>query len=923
MEVGITCEGSLDQLPHNYCCTARKKHRSNCYNVIDGSFERTFSLALGLYRIPLPSIFVSENHRRMLYLLLPAKREQLKDAIQLEYDHIMRMLTRDCIDTEVLRTEYDIAVNLSQLVAPIHRLPVELLASIFSLIPDEQNQKIDILVRTCCRWKEIVSSIWAPLKLATWTSLDEVKGMLEGSNGLFSITIDPDSDTADCPKGAVEVERYAAVMLAVSTSTVRWKTLDILSLPDPHQTNDFFEGQRHAVNISPMNHLRSLSIPIRHDSSQFLDLLLQSVGSSTSFQLTDMHLCSVQAISYFAQPRCAQVFNCLTSFKCFIPQTEDIFDILPRFWRLEILDVSGIRFLASAPDVELPLTKTLRQMSIRAGPIGWMNHRKFQQLESCTIISPPALDAIPITSLPLCTRLYSQGLRFDAIQGFNMPSIHTLTLLSPQWSKSRGDQLLRIWQPRLVEGFSHLVSLHLCLTCSDAQLSLALCSIPSLKELVLTLDRPTSLGSQFFVGFLPPSLRRKGTYGWRRRGDEPLQACPSLETMGLKYRRWFRTGESNEMPALVAMVHLMGERDRKINAWVEKGACDQERVHISSVQLSTSVLCSLGLLRLFDGVELSSLVVRDVIRVFQGALHLQYTKSCPWEAMIYASPAIYSCLFQRLRNFSLNFGVDQGLLLEALDHFGCLEDLYAERISLPSPQPHLRLLRTIKKMELGSTSLLWMEGCTFIKLEKLVIRKIEGKIRDQFQRIQMPVCKFASIPQYIPSDMLKAFYIPQLRTLDLHLRHWRPQRTYTPSEGIFICPSIQQFRLHTASFCFVGITPLRDALETQPELELLEIEWKFEPDEAELLKFLEEPCKVYGRSHYDDYVGPPKQELYACPRLKELKLQFICGENWRRPEVIRRCLTFLKRRMETGCPLQRCLLEWGTPPSRIDRVTLP
>src|SRR5258706_3208748 len=406
------------------------------------------------------------------------------------------MLTRDPIDAEVLRAEYDIAINLSQLIAPIHRLPVELLASIFSLIPDEQNQKIDILVRTCCRWKEIVSSMWAPLKLATWTSLDEVKGTLEGSNGLFSITIDPDKDTADCPKGAVEVERYAALMLAVSTSTVRWKTLDVLSLPDPHETNDFFGEKRHAIRITPMNHLRSLSIPIRHDSSHFLDLLFPSIGASTSFQLTDIHLRSVQAMSYLAKQHCAHVFNYLTSFKCFLPRIDDVFDILPQFWRLEILDVSGIRFLASAPDVELPLTKTLRQMSIRAGPIGWMNHRKFPQLESCTIASSLVLDAIPITSLPLCTRLYYQGPRFDAIQGFHIPSIHTLTLHSPQWSKSRGsDQLSRTWQPRMVEGFSHLMSLHLCLICSDAQLSLALCSISSLKELVLHLDRPTALGS--------------------------------------------------------------------------------------------------------------------------------------------------------------------------------------------------------------------------------------------------------------------------------------------------------------------------------------------------------------------------------------------------------------------------------------------
>ena len=31
--------------------------------------------------------------------------------------------------------------------------------------------------------------------------------------------------------------------------------------------------------------------------------------------------------------------------------------------------------------------------------------------------------------------------------------------------------------------------------------------------------------------------------------------------------------------------------------------------------------------------------------------------------------------------------------------------------------------------------------------------------------------------------------------------------------------------------------------------------------------------------------------------------------------MISRCVKFLKWRMETGRPLQRCVLEWGSPPS--------
>ena len=378
-EVETTYEQSLNQSPHNYCRTGRnsgRDHHSDCYNIIDGSFERIFSLTIGLHRIPLRSIFASENHRHFLYSLLPAERQRLKDTIQLEYGHIERIMTRGHLDTTTLRTEYEIAVSLAQLVAPIHRLPVELLALIFSLIPEGQNHKIDTLVRTCRRWKEIVSFIWAPLTLATWTSLDDVKATLEGSSGLISITIDPAGDTADDPTGSVKAERYAGLMLAISTSMSRWRTLDILSLPDPHQTNEFFGEQSQPIHTTPMGHLKSLSIPTHHDSSQLLDLLLPSIGATASDQLTDMHLCSEQAVLYLAQPHCSHVFNYLTSFKCFLPRTDNVFDILPQFWRLEILDLSDLGFPTYAPDVELPLTKTLRQMSIHGVPIGWMDHRK-------------------------------------------------------------------------------------------------------------------------------------------------------------------------------------------------------------------------------------------------------------------------------------------------------------------------------------------------------------------------------------------------------------------------------------------------------------------------------------------------------------------------------------------------------------------
>jgi hypothetical protein len=790
------------------------------------------------------------------------ERRRLKIAIELEYGYIERILTRAHLDIATLQREHDFVINLIH-PPPINWLPVELLMMIFSFIPDEN---FDTIVLTCHKWREIVSSMWAPLKLGSWTPLNKAKAILYGSKGILSVTIDPSSDAMESPTDSPETEQCEALMLAASTSISRWRTLDILSLPDPQQAKRFLGGH---IPTVPMDHLRSLSIPIHHDPSHFLDLLLPSIGATTSVRLTAMHLCSTQAMLYLTQPHCAHIFNHLTSFTCFLLRTDDVIDILPQFWRIETLDLSGLHFPTYTADVELPLTKTLRRVSLRGMPIGWMNHREFPQLKSCVIISPPALDTIPVTTLPLCTDLFFEGPHLDPIQGFCVSSIRSLTLRSPQWSKSRGnDQLSRIWRPGLRQGVLRPLSLRLHLPCSSAQLLRALCFMPELKELVLELDRPTALGSSFFIAFLPQPSRITSRAG---KGDVPLQVCPSLEVLGLKYRRWFRPGESNAMPALVAMARLDG-RDQKVKIWVEKGPDDHQKIHITYPDLSLSALCSLGLLRLRDGKQPSSRV-RDVIEASLATFNFTSIKFSDAQALTLLSPSIYSCLFRRLRDFSLNVDIDQRILLEALSHFEQIEELHLKQFMPPSSQPNLQLLRTLRKLKLDKTSSLWMEGCTFIKLEELEISEIEQERGCRFQCVQLVMCGSASVPQSISSELLGAFQMPQLHTLHL-------LSEFVGLGGLHY-PAIQQFKLRAASLHFVDFGGLQATLAKQPELETLEMRGLLFPHffTAQLPKLLDplmgpSIMNVYDVLDNDNHKkGSPTQELPLCPKLEKLVLE--------------------------------------------------
>lgn len=140
-------------------CRNVRSYLSNRHSIIDGCFEWLFSLALGLDPIPLRTILNSVYHHHVLSSFLPARRRQLKDMIQLEYDYMARMLTQARYDITALQREYDIASHLMEPVTPIQRLPVELLELVFSFIPERYFYD---LMRTCRRWKEIALSMWTP-----------------------------------------------------------------------------------------------------------------------------------------------------------------------------------------------------------------------------------------------------------------------------------------------------------------------------------------------------------------------------------------------------------------------------------------------------------------------------------------------------------------------------------------------------------------------------------------------------------------------------------------------------------------------------------------------------------------------------------------------------------------------------------------
>jgi hypothetical protein len=295
-------------------------------------------------------------------------RLQLRDTVRKEHHRLETRVRQNPRAIARLQEEYGLANHLVHLMAPIHKLPFELLSEIFLIVLDQREHSVDPLMRVCYLWKEVVSSIWGSLRLATWTSVEKVRSVNKRGRWLLDVTIDPANDETTQPlaSGHSQAEPYAALALANATTTQRWRSLRLLSLPSEGGEGLSLKWTQRLGDGALKSELRSLNIDVQHDSSSFLDQLLSSISSIPQNRLTDIQLRSPLVVSYLTQPAGWSISNHLTSFNATLPRTDRTFDILPHFHRLEFFKATRLHLVSSNPGINLPLVTTLRQMELKS-----------------------------------------------------------------------------------------------------------------------------------------------------------------------------------------------------------------------------------------------------------------------------------------------------------------------------------------------------------------------------------------------------------------------------------------------------------------------------------------------------------------------------------------------------------------------------
>jgi hypothetical protein len=107
---------------------------------------------------------------------------------------------------------------LVQIITPIIRLPPELLQQIFLVIIDSVNDSPLVLMRVCKYWYNIITGIWASIKLGTSTSKNAITRKLERKQWLLDVQVDTKIDRGHftAPEGA-----YQGIFAAME-ATSRW-----------------------------------------------------------------------------------------------------------------------------------------------------------------------------------------------------------------------------------------------------------------------------------------------------------------------------------------------------------------------------------------------------------------------------------------------------------------------------------------------------------------------------------------------------------------------------------------------------------------------------------------------------------------------------------------------------------------------------
>jgi hypothetical protein len=759
---------------------------------------------------------------------------------------------------------------------PIHFLPEEILREIFCIALDIGEERGGLML-VCQRWCQIIeriTSAWTSLNLGARTTPESVQKLLSRA-GTHPLAVEIDLDKVE----GMEERLYSSLAMAGNKAS-QWNTLTVCSLAQ-HELDTRSDHALISIQLQPMRQLRQLSIkaPVL---SPLLRLLLQNAATKAVGTLMSMEIHSFPAVQYLLQPAHASIYCSLTTFIAKVPKMNQPVDLLPHFTQLEVLDLTNLLLPVFANSSPLPLAHTLHHLCLNAVSIQWMGGRVFSHLENCTIIAPltgPSLHHD--VQLPACNKLHFENWDISPNGQFFAPALDHLRVKSNTWSSYIGNvQVVRLVRA----GFGMALqpkSLFLSVACKDTVLLAVIQLLPGLVELKLDLPRPSALGEKFFTGLLArpegqlecklkfrwSELFRKNTTGWR------CTVCPSLRILELKYQQWLRPGYNYDfLPLLFALSWSRGKTATPLELLV---------YYKSSMHLWES----------FDPMFQAA-----GLRIVQHGRTAQLSlKTETWKSGVHDNALI---LFHLHVLEITSSSLTERRVLDVLPSFHELRELELSCVYVP-PLTHdvdFPLVHTLRKLSLRDSTLDWMDGLVFTKLQRFMVDE-HGWPKAFKRKVGMPACthivfeqgKLETLP-ILESN----FHFPLLDTCELTF----PWEQFRYDQGGI--EALQRMRAKILKFSIVGgheslLTLLRD----KDEVEQLEL--------------------VLLTGFSSSFLFPSAQDILdgmsvtthtirkaPCPNMKVLMLRLVDFGDADRGHISESCREMMDKRRLAGYPLEKC-----------------
>ena len=284
-------------------------------------------------------------------------------------------------------------------------------------------------------------------------------------------------------------------------------------------------------------------------------------------------------------------------------------DILPFFENLEVLEAYRLHLPTYPHDMDLPIVRTLKRLSIKVVSVQWMSGRAFPVLEDCTIVWPHHPETLRLyggVDLPACTHFTYDDHLIEPMSDFRLPNLDKLVVRNEAWNRPRGStQLASVWGESSNPKWLKPRVLHLDTQCHDQHLINALRLLPDVEELVLGLVRPDGLGKKFLYSMVARSTNGVSSPSGPGFGSaQPNGASsdhwiaplvPKLKIFGMRYRRWVGDEEEDEITPWLEKIIQSREKTevplQHVKFWPTKDTPEEDAKEL--VPLRTPISCAL------------------------------------------------------------------------------------------------------------------------------------------------------------------------------------------------------------------------------------------------------------------------------------------------------------------------------------------